>query len=79
MAEILEHVTIKVLGIVDRDLLWDAIMTDNVFPKEVFDSGGVYVGDGLHLNSFRKILDYPNGEGVIALCWGELDNYVDAP
>jgi hypothetical protein len=79
MAEILEHVTIKVLGIVDRDLLWDAIMTDNVFPKEVFDSSGVYVGDGLHLNSFHKILDYPNGEGVIALCWGELDNYVDAP
>jgi hypothetical protein len=29
MAEILEHGTIKILGIVDRDLLWNSIATDD--------------------------------------------------
>jgi hypothetical protein len=36
MAEILEHGTIEVLGIVDRDLLWNSIAANNVLPKEFF-------------------------------------------
>jgi hypothetical protein len=33
MAEILEHGTIKIFGIVDGDLLWNSITTDAGLPK----------------------------------------------
>jgi hypothetical protein len=39
MIEILEHGTIKILGIVDVDLLWNSIATDDVLPKELLDGG----------------------------------------
>jgi hypothetical protein len=79
VAEILEHVTVKVHGIVDRDLLQEAITTDDVLSEEFFDSCGGYVGDGLCLNPFCEILYCHNGEGIIALRWSELADYVDAP
>jgi hypothetical protein len=59
MVKNLEHVTVKALGIVDRDLWWDIVTTDNVLPKEFFDSCGGYAGE---------ILNRHNGEGIIALC-----------
>jgi hypothetical protein len=33
MAEILEHATVKILGVVDYDLLRDSIATYNVLPN----------------------------------------------
>jgi hypothetical protein len=34
VAEILEHATIKILGIVDCDLLWNFVVTDDILPEE---------------------------------------------
>jgi hypothetical protein len=34
VAEILEHATIKILGIVDCDLLWNSVVTDDILPEE---------------------------------------------
>jgi hypothetical protein len=79
MAEVHEYVAVKVHGIVDHDLLWDVITADNVLPEEFFDSCGRYVGDRLRLNPFHEVLHCHNGEGVIALHWGEFADYVDAP
>jgi hypothetical protein len=56
MAEVFEHVTVEVLGVVDRDLLWDVVATYNILLEEVFDNCGGYVGDGLRLNLFREVL-----------------------
>jgi negative regulator of genetic competence, sporulation and motility len=36
MAETLEHVTIKIFDIVDRDFLRDAVTTDNILLEEFF-------------------------------------------
>jgi hypothetical protein len=68
VAETLEHVTIKVLGIVDYDLLRDAVTIDDVLLEEFFDSCGGYIGDRLHLNPFHEMLYCHNGKSVIALC-----------
>jgi hypothetical protein len=54
VAEILEHVIVKVLGIIDCDLLWDDITVDDVFLAEFFDSCEGYVGDELHPTHFMK-------------------------
>jgi hypothetical protein len=37
---ILEHGTIKLLSIVDNDLLGNSMATDDVLPKEFLDGGG---------------------------------------
>jgi hypothetical protein len=66
--EILEHATIKILGIINYDLLWNSIATDDVLPEEFFDGHRGYVGDRLHLNPLREVFDCHDGEGVIALC-----------
>jgi hypothetical protein len=70
MAEVLEHIIVKVLSIVDHDLSWDVEATDNILPEEFFDGGGGYVGDGLRLNPFHEVLDCHNSKGIIAQCWG---------
>jgi hypothetical protein len=44
MIEILEHGTIKILGIVDGYLLRDSITTDDVLPEKFLDGGGGYIG-----------------------------------
>jgi hypothetical protein len=67
MAEILEHVIVKFLGIVDGDFSWDAIATVDVFPKKILDGYRAYICDGLHLNPFYEILNCYNSEGVVAL------------
>jgi hypothetical protein len=42
MKEILEHNTIKILGVVDGDLLRNSVMTD-VLPEKFLDGGGGYI------------------------------------
>jgi hypothetical protein len=40
MTEIIEHSTIKILGIFNGDLLRNSIMTDDVLPEKILDGGG---------------------------------------
>jgi hypothetical protein len=62
MTEILEHDTIKVLGIVDGYLLRNSITTDVVLLEKLLNSGGVYIGYRLHFNPFGKVLDCDNAK-----------------
>jgi hypothetical protein len=56
MAEILEHGTIEIPGIVNGDLLWNSIALDDVLPEEFLDGGGGYVGNRFCLNPFGEVL-----------------------
>jgi hypothetical protein len=56
MAEILEHDTIEILGVVDCDLLWNSIVTNDVLPKEFLDGCGGYIGNGTHLVKYSTTL-----------------------
>jgi hypothetical protein len=69
MAEILEHVIVKLFGIVEYDFSWDTETAGNVLSKKLLNCRGAYVGDRLRLNPLGKILDCYNGEGVIASSW----------
>jgi hypothetical protein len=64
VTKIFEHCTIKILDIIDGDLLRDSIMTDDVFPEIFLDGGGGYVSYGLHFDPFGEVLYYDNGEGA---------------
>jgi hypothetical protein len=66
MAKILEHVIVKLLGIVNGDFSWDTKATDDVLPEKLFDCCRVYVSDWLCLNPLCKILNCYNSEGVVA-------------
>jgi hypothetical protein len=44
MIEIVEHGTIEILGVVDGYLLRNSIMTDDVLPEKLLNSGGGYIG-----------------------------------
>jgi hypothetical protein len=77
--EILEHGTVKVLGIVNGDLLGNSIATNDVLPEEFLDGGGGYVHYGLHFNPFGEMFHYDDGEGVVSLCWCKLAHDVYAP
>jgi hypothetical protein len=79
MAYIRAHCIVKVLDIVNSNLPWDAISANYVLPEKFPDCCRGYVGDRLRLNPFREVLDCYNCEGVVALCWGLLANYVVAP
>jgi hypothetical protein len=79
MTKILEHGTIKILGVVNGDLLWNSIVTNDVQPEEFLDGGGGYVGDRLCFNPFGEILHHDNGEGVLSLCCYKFMNDIDAP
>jgi hypothetical protein len=68
MAEVLEHVTIKILGNVDLDLLWNSIATDDALPKEFLDSGRGYVSNRFRFNPFGEVLHYDYSESVVSLC-----------
>jgi hypothetical protein len=35
VAEILEHCIIKILGVIDCGVLWDAIIADDILPKKI--------------------------------------------
>jgi hypothetical protein len=79
MVEILEHGTVKIVGVVNRDLLWNSISTDDVLPKEFLNGGGGYVGDKLRFNQFGEVLHYDYSESVVSLCWCKFTDNGDAP
>jgi hypothetical protein len=67
MIEILEHGTIKILGIVDGYLLRDSVTTDDVLTEKILDGGGGYIGYWLRFNPFGEVLDCDYGESVVSL------------
>jgi hypothetical protein len=78
LTEILKHYAIKVLGIINCNLLRNPIAADDVLPEKFLDGCGAYNSHGLHFNPFGKVLDRDNGEGVIAFCGCEfVDNIND--
>jgi hypothetical protein len=79
LAKILEHGTIKVLCIVNGDLLGNSIVTDDVLPKEFLDGGRGCVRYRLRFNPFSEVLDYDNDKGVVPLCLCKLTHDVYAP
>jgi hypothetical protein len=79
MAEILEHGTLKILGIDIGDLLRNFIATDDVLLEKSLDGGGGYVGYRLCFDPFGEVFYCDNVEGVICLCWCEFTHDVDAP
>jgi hypothetical protein len=44
MTGILEHVTIKIVGIVNGYMMRDSVMIDDVLPEKILDGGRGYVG-----------------------------------
>jgi hypothetical protein len=44
MTRILEHVTIKIVGIVNGYMMRDSVMIDDVLPEKILDGGRGYVG-----------------------------------
>jgi hypothetical protein len=79
MTEILEHGTIKILGIVDGDLLRNSITTDDVLPGKFLDGGRGYICYWFRFNPFDRVLDCDNGEGVVSLCWCMFSHDIDPP
>jgi hypothetical protein len=67
MAEILKHVIVKLLGIVDCDHSRNPKAVDDVLLEKLLNGCGAYAGDQLQLIPLYKILDCYDGEGVIAL------------
>jgi hypothetical protein len=68
VTETLEHGTIKLLGIIDGDLLRNSVMTDDVLLEKILDSGGGYIGYRFRFNPFGEVLNWDNGKGVIFMC-----------
>jgi hypothetical protein len=66
MTKVLEHVIVKLLSIVDCDFSWHTKATNVVLLEKLLDCHRAYVGDRLCLNPLGKILDFYNGEGIIA-------------
>jgi hypothetical protein len=79
MAKILEHSTIKILGVVDHDLLWNSVATDDVLPEEFLNGGRCYVGNRLCFNPLCEVLHRDYSESILSLCWCKFTNDVDAP
>jgi hypothetical protein len=79
MTEILEHGTIKIIGIPDGDLLRNSVTTDDVLPEKFLDGGGGYVCYCLRFNPFGEVLNCDNSEGVVSLCWCKFSHDIDAP
>jgi hypothetical protein len=79
MVEILEHGTLKILGVVDHDLLWNSIVTDDVLPEEFLNGGRGYVGDRLRFDPFDEVLHCYYSKSVVSLCWYKFTDNVDAP
>jgi hypothetical protein len=67
--EILEHGTIKILAVVDGDLLRNSVTIDDVLLEKILDSGGCYIGYRFRFNPFGEVLHCNDGEGVISVCW----------
>jgi hypothetical protein len=69
MVNVLEHVIVELIGIVNGDFSLDTIAADDVLLEESLASHGAYVCDRLRLDPLCKILNYYNGKGVVALRW----------
>jgi hypothetical protein len=70
LTKILEHCTVEVLCVVDYDVSGDAVMADDVLPKEFSDFCRGYIGERLCFDPLHEIFDRHYGEGVVALRWG---------
>jgi hypothetical protein len=79
VTEILERGTIKILDIIDGDLLRDSVAIDDVLPEKFLDCGGGYISYKLHFNPFGEVLHCDDGEGVIFLRWCKFVHDIDAP
>jgi hypothetical protein len=79
VTEILEHGTIKILGIVNGALLRNSITIDDVLLEKFLDCGGCYIGYKFHFNPFGEVLHCNDSEGVISLCWCKFAHNIDAP
>jgi hypothetical protein len=79
MAEILEHGTIKILGVVNYDLLWNSVATDDVLPEEFLNGGRGYVGNRLRFDPHGEVLHYDYSKSVISLWWCKSTDNVNAP
>jgi hypothetical protein len=79
VTEILEHATVKVLNIVECDLLWNSIMVDNVLPEKFLYSCRGHVGDRLRINPLGELFHSYYSESVISLCSCEFADDIDAP
>jgi hypothetical protein len=79
VTEILEQGTIKILGIVNGDLLRYNVATDDVLLEKILDGGRRYIGYRFHFNPFGEVLHCNNGEGVISLCRCNFSHDIDAP
>jgi hypothetical protein len=79
MTEILEHAAIKVLGVMDCDLLGNSVATDDVLPENFLDGRGGYVSDGLCLDPLGEVFYCHYGKGVVSLCWHEFVHDINAP
>jgi hypothetical protein len=79
MTEILEHSTIKILDIVNGDLLRNSIPIDDILLEKFLDDGRGYVCYRFRFNPFGEVLYYDNGEGVVSLCWCKFSHDIDAP
>jgi hypothetical protein len=78
VTEILEHGTIKILGIVDGDLLRNSVTTDDVLPEKFLDCGGGYIGYRFRFNPFGEVLPCNDG-GVISLYWCKFAHNINMP
>jgi hypothetical protein len=79
VTEIFEHCAIKILGVIDRNLLRNFIAIDDVLLEIFLDGCGAYISYGLHFDPLGKVLSRDDGEGVIALCLCEFADDIDAP
>jgi hypothetical protein len=69
VVEILEHIIVKLFCVVDYDVLWDTVMTDDVLTEEFLDACRAYVCNRLRLNLFCEVFHCYDDEGVVALSW----------
>jgi hypothetical protein len=79
VTEILEHATVKVLGVVDCDLLRKSIAANNVLPEKFMYGCRGHIGDRIHLDPLGEIFYRYYVESVIFLCWCEFADNIDAP
>jgi hypothetical protein len=79
VTEILEHATIKILSIVDCDLLRNSVTTDDGLPEFFLYSYRGHIGDQLHFDPLGEVFHCYNNESVISLCRCEFANDIDAP
>jgi hypothetical protein len=79
VTKILEHGTIKVLGIIDDDLLRNSVATDNILPKRFLNGGGGYIANRFRFNPFGEVFHCDNGEDIISLCWCKFTDDINSP